>query len=127
MITAVIVDDEPKAVLGLEWELKKYKDHIKVVKTFSDPEEALKYLKISPPDCLFLDIQMPMIDGFSFLEKLGQHEMAVVITTAYNEYAMKALKNEAIDYLLKPIDTDDLKDTLQKVQNIKIGSIALAN
>ena len=119
MISAVIVDDEPKAILGLEWELKKYSDHVKVVKTFSDPEEALKYLSISQPDCLFLDIQMPTIDGFSFLEKLGEHEMAVIITTAYNEYAMKALKNEAIDYLLKPIDTDDLHDTLHKVQKHK--------
>ena len=119
MITAVIVDDEPKAIMGLEWELKKFSDHVKVVKTFSDPEEALNFLRISPPDCLFLDIQMPTMDGFSFLEKLENHDIAVIITTAYNEYAMKALKNEAIDYLLKPIDTDDLKETLQKAQKHK--------
>lgn len=114
MITVVIVDDEPKAIKGLEWELKKFNE-VRVISTFTDPDDALKYLLVSPPDCLFLDIQMPTMDGFSFLDRLGPNQIAVVITTAYNEYAMKALKNEAIDYLLKPIDSDDLNETLKKI------------
>ena len=116
MIKAVIVDDEPKAIQGLTWELNNFKDDIQVIKTFTSPEDAILYLNNTPPDCLFLDIQMPTMDGFQFLELLKKREFAVVITTAYNEYGIKALKNEAMDYLLKPIDSDDLKETIYKIK-----------
>ncbi|MGS2727510.1 LytR/AlgR family response regulator transcription factor [Psychroserpens sp. BH13MA-6] len=115
MIKAVIVDDEPKAIQGLSWELTNFSKDIEIVETFSNPEEAIVYLTTNPPDCLFLDIQMPTMDGFQFLEKLPNKDFAVVITTAYDEYAIKALKHEAIDYLLKPIDSDDLQDTILKI------------
>jgi two-component system LytT family response regulator len=59
---------------------------------------------------------MPTMDGFQFIQKLKNKDFPVVITTAYNQYAIKALKNEAIDYLLKPIDTDDLRDTIAKIK-----------
>ncbi|WP_066223412.1 LytR/AlgR family response regulator transcription factor [Formosa haliotis] len=116
MIKAVIVDDEPKAIQSLTWELSNFSDQIEVIKTFTTPEDAIFYLNSTPPDCLFLDIQMPTMDGFQFLDKLKNRDFAVVITTAYNEYGIKALKQEAIDYLLKPIDSDDLKETLYKVK-----------
>ena len=116
MIKAVILDDEPKAIQGLSWELSNFEDELEIIATFTEPEKALSYLKSSEIDCLFLDIEMPTMDGFQFLEKLEKKDFAVVITTAYNEYAITALKNEAIDYLLKPIDTDDLKETLSKVK-----------
>lgn len=120
MIKAVIVDDEPKAIQGLSWELAHFSKDVKVVKTFTSPEDAIDYLNLNTPDCLFLDIQMPTMDGFQFLERLSNKEMAVVITTAYDEYAIKALKHEAIDYLLKPIDSDDLEQTLKKVAKFKM-------
>ena len=120
MLNAVIVDDEPKAIQSLSWELTHFSEAVKIVKTFTNPEEALIFLKTNTPDCLFLDIQMPTMDGFQFLEKLTNRDFAVVITTAYDEYAIKALKHEAIDYLLKPIDSDDLSDTIQKI--IKFNS-----
>ncbi len=116
MIKAVIVDDEPKAIQSLSWELTHFRDDIEVVKTFSNPEDAIDYLNFNTPDCLFLDIQMPTMDGFQFLEKLDNKDFAIVITTAYNEFAIKALKHEAIDYLLKPIDSDDLNDTVKKIK-----------
>ena len=116
MIKAVIVDDEPKAIQGLSWELTNFSNDIEIIETFSNPEEAIAYLNKNTPDCLFLDIQMPTMDGFQFLEKLANKDFAVVITTAYDEYAIKALKHEAIDYLLKPIDSDDLQDTIQKIK-----------
>lgn len=120
MLNAVIVDDEPKAIQSLSWELTHFSEAVKIVKTFTNPEDALIFLKTNTPDCLFLDIQMPTMDGFQFLEKLTNRDFAVVITTAYDEYAIKALKHEAIDYLLKPIDSDDLSDTIQKI--IKFNS-----
>ena len=116
MIKAVIIDDEPKAIQGLAWELSNFEDELEVVATFTEPEKALPYLKSSNIDCLFLDIEMPTMDGFQFLEKLETKNFAVVITTAYNEYAITALKKEAIDYLLKPIDTDDLSETINKIK-----------
>lgn len=116
MIKAVIVDDEPKAIQSLIWELSNFSNEIEVIKSFSNPEEAIVYLDNNELDCLFLDIQMPTMDGFQFLEKLMNKDFAVVITTAYNEFAIKALKHEAIDYLLKPIDSDDLEETIKKVK-----------
>lgn len=116
MLEAVIVDDEIKALQGLSWELTNFSDEIKVVASFTNPFEALDYLEKNPPDCLFLDIEMPVMDGFQFIQKIQNKNFPVVITTAYNQYAIKALKNEAIDYLLKPIDTDDLEDTIVKIK-----------
>jgi len=119
MLKAVIVDDEPKAIQGLSWELSNFSNEIEIIKTFSIPEEALTYLNKNTPDCLFLDIQMPTMDGFQFLEQLNNKDIAVVITTAYDEYAIKALKNEALDYLLKPVDSDDLQETISKIKKFK--------
>lgn len=116
MIKSVIIDDEPKAIQSLSWELSNFKKEIEIVATFSSPEEALEYLPKHDIDCLFLDIEMPTMDGFQFLEKLERKDFATVITTAYNEYAIKAFKKEAIDYLLKPIDTDDLEETIKKIK-----------
>lgn len=123
MLTSVIVDDEPKAIQGLSWELSNFNDQINVIATFNDPEKALIYLANNEIDCLFLDIEMPTMDGFQFLKKLKSRDFAVVITTAYNQYAIKALKNEAIDYLLKPIDTDDLKETIAKIKKYNFKSL----
>jgi two-component system LytT family response regulator len=115
-LEAVLVDDEDKALQSLSWELTNFSDEIDVVASFTDPIKALGYLEYNTPDCLFLDIEMPTMDGFQFIQKLKNKDFPVVITTAYNQYAIKALKNEAIDYLLKPIDSDDLKDTIIKIK-----------
>ena len=117
MLKAIIIDDEPKAIQGLTWELSSFSDDIQVVKTFSDEEKAIEYINSNSLDCLFLDIEMPTMDGFQLLDKLNKRDFAVVITTAYNEYAIKALKNQAIDYLLKPVDSEDLEDTLNRIKS----------
>ncbi len=116
MLEAVIVDDEVKALQSLSWELTNLSDEVDIVASFTDAHEALNYLEQNTPDCLFLDIEMPAMDGFQFIRTLKNKNFPVVITTAYNQYALQALKNEAIDYLLKPIDTDDLKLTISKIK-----------
>lgn len=122
MVKAVIVDDEVKAIQSLTWELSNFSDDVNVIETFTNPEDAIDFIDNHILDCLFLDIQMPTMDGFQFLEKLTNKDFAVVITTAYNEFAIKALKHEAIDYLLKPIDSDDLQETIKKIKkyNLKL-------
>lgn len=127
MISVVIVDDEPNAIQSLIWELKHFVNDVDVSAHFSNPEAAIAYLDQHSPDCLFLDIQMPTMDGFQFLSKLSKRDFAVVITTAYNEYAIKALKHEAIDYLLKPIDSDDLAETIQKIKKYKSKQVNSEN
>nr|WP_299343510.1 LytTR family DNA-binding domain-containing protein [Allomuricauda sp.] len=116
MLEAVIVDDEVKALQSLSWELTNLSDEVDIVASFTDAHEALDYLERNTPDCLFLDIEMPTMDGFQFIKNLKNKSFPVVITTAYNQYALQALKNEAIDYLLKPIDTDDLEVTISKIK-----------
>lgn len=116
MLRAVIVDDEPKAIQGLIWELSNFSNDIEVMASFTNPHEAITYLETNTPDCLFLDVQMPTIGGFQFLEQLKTTDFAIIITTAYDEYAIKALKHDAIDYLLKPIDSDDLRTSIAKIK-----------
>lgn len=115
MLRAVIIDDEPKAIQSLTWELDNFKDDIEVIATFNDPKKGISFLSENKIDCLFLDIEMPTMDGFQLLEKLDNKNFAVIITTAYNEYAIKAIKNEAIDYLLKPIVSEELEEAIQKI------------
>ncbi len=115
MLKAIIVDDEDKAIKSLSWELSNFNDEVEILATFSNPQKALDFIDKNKIDCLFLDIEMPTMDGFQFIEKLPRKDFAIVITTAYNEYAIKALKKEAIDYLLKPVDTDDLEQSLKKI------------
>ncbi|WP_298485080.1 LytTR family DNA-binding domain-containing protein [uncultured Maribacter sp.] len=125
MLKAVIVDDEIKALQSLSWELTNFSKEINVVASFTDPFKALSYLETNTPDCLFLDIEMPTMDGFQFIQKLQNKNFPVVITTAYNQYAIKALKNEALDYLLKPIDTDDLEETIVKIKKFNAKNLTV--
>ncbi|MCL6274436.1 LytTR family DNA-binding domain-containing protein [Muricauda sp. 2012CJ35-5] len=123
MLEAVIVDDEVKALQSLSWELTNLSDEVDIIASFTDAHEALDYLERNTPDCLFLDIEMPAMDGFQFIKNLKNKNFPVVITTAYNQYALKALKNEAIDYLLKPIDTDDLEVTIAKIKKFNAKNL----
>ncbi|HLT52849.1 MAG TPA: LytTR family DNA-binding domain-containing protein [Flavobacteriaceae bacterium] len=126
MMKVVIVDDEPKAIQSLTWELEHFKNDVEIVKSFTDPEEAIEYLNrnVLAVDCVFLDIHMPKMDGFNVLNKLQPRgEYAVIITTAYDDYAIKAIKQEALDYLLKPIDSDDLQDTIKKLKKHYVKSM----
>ena len=116
MIDVILVDDEQKAIDSLSWELENFSDEVNIVRTFTQPEEALTFLQHNPIDCVFLDIEMPTMDGFQFLNSLTEKNFAVIITTAYNEYAIKAIKQQAIDYLLKPVDIDDLTAAVEKIK-----------
>ncbi len=118
MLKVVIIDDESRAIESLSWELGHFEDSVEIVGKFNEPEEGIKFLQNNKIDCLFLDIEMPTMDGFQFLDKFPDRDFKVVITTAYNEYGIKALKNNAIDYLMKPIDSDDLEATIEKLKEI---------
>ncbi|WP_298923254.1 LytTR family DNA-binding domain-containing protein [uncultured Allomuricauda sp.] len=116
MMRAIVVDDEIAAINSLTWELRKFSDTITVVETFTSAKEALSGINYLKPDCVFLDIEMPEMNGFALLQKLDYRNFAVVITTAYNQYAIQAIKESALDYLLKPIDGDEIKAVVEKLK-----------
>ena len=113
-ISAVIVDDEMHGIEFLEYLLTKHFQEITLLKTFTNPLEALEEIPFLDPDVLFIDVEMPQLNGFDLVEKLSHLSMQVIFTTAYNEFALKAFRASALDYLLKPIDVDELKAALQK-------------
>lgn len=117
MLRAILIDDESKALESLTWELENFSNDVEILATFTEPEKALDFIANNKLDCIFLDIEMPTMDGFQFLNEIKVKDFAVIITTAYNEYAIKAIKEQAVDYLLKPVDIDDLTEAIQKVKD----------
>lgn len=117
MLNVILIDDEPKSITSLEWELNNFCKEVKIVASFTKPQEALDFLKKNEVDCIFLDIEMPEIDGFQFLEYFRKRDFEVIFVTAYDQFAINAIKENALDYLLKPIDSDDLKVTVQKIKD----------
>ncbi len=119
MIKAIVVDDEQTAIKSLKWEIESFCTGIEVIDCFTNPIEAISAINYLKPDCVFLDIEMPEMDGFQLLNELKYRDFDLIITTAYDSYALKAFKESAIDYLLKPVDSDDLIKVVSKVKNNK--------
>lgn len=115
MLSTVIIDDEIKAIKSLTWELNNFCDNVDILKSFTNPEEALGFLSKNSVDLVFLDVQMPQLNGLEFLKQVKKRDFLVIFTTAYNEFAIEAIKEGAVDYLTKPIDTDDLIESIKKV------------
>lgn len=119
MLTCILVDDEVKSIKSLEWELEKFNEDVRIKKTFTDTVQARDYLKEHEVDFIFLDIEMPKIDGFEFLEHFDHRNFDVIFVTAYDQYAIKAIKAQAFDYLLKPVDHEELKVLIDKMLSKK--------
>jgi two-component system, LytTR family, response regulator len=117
MITATIVDDEAYSCEALATLLERYCPEIKVVDICYSGAAALKSISEQRPQVLFLDIEMPNMNGFELLEKLTDIDYEIIFTTSYDQYAIKAIRFSAMDYLLKPIDKEELQKAVQKVMN----------
>ena len=116
ILKTLIVDDESLARRGLSHRLKKFAD-IEIVGEAQNGREALKLISELKPDLVFLDIQMPGINGFEVVRQLDADTMPVILfLTAYDEYAVQAFEVNALDYILKPIDEDRLHQVLEKVK-----------
>src|SRR5687768_9794951 len=110
---AILIDDERDALEMLEWIIRKYTPEVEIVALCDSPIDGVDKIKTLKPDVVFLDIEMPQLNGFDLLERVGNYDFDVIFTTAYNQFAIKALKVCALDYLLKPIDTEELKTAIQ--------------
>ncbi len=114
MIKAVIVDDEPYCCDTLSLLLERHCPEVEVIGVCQSGKAALEKIPLLQPQLLFLDIEMPHLNGFQLLEKLKEHNFKLVFTTSYDQYAIKAIRFSAIDYLLKPIDPIELKQAVNK-------------
>ena len=121
MLRSIIVDDEPKSLENLKILSEEFVSNISVVALCKNVQEALVAIKVHKPDIVFLDIQMQNETGFDLLAQLEEINFEVVFVTAYSEFAIKAFKFSAIDYLLKPIDIEELKAAVRKVEEKRTG------
>jgi two-component system, LytTR family, response regulator len=121
MITATIVDDEPDCCESLVMLLELYCPTVKVIDICYSAADALISLQRSPPQLLFLDIEMPHLNGFELLEKIPELNFKLVFTTSYDQYAIKAIRFSALDYLLKPVNREELQSAVKKaIQSVNI-------
>src|ERR1700694_3905112 len=114
MIKSIIIDDEKYCVEVLEELISEHCKLLSVSSCCSSGDEGIISIQKYQPDLIFLDIEMPRMSGFDMLEKLQPFHFDVIFTTAYDQYAIRAFKYTALDYLLKPIDTEDLKKAVEK-------------
>ncbi len=119
LIKAIIVDDETNARDTVKKVLKMMQLPVEVIDEAADASEGIAKIKTLKPDLVFLDIEMPGKNGVQMLEEMQPADFEVIFITAYHDYAIKAFRFSAIDYLLKPIDPDELQVAVQKVQTKK--------
>ena len=115
MQKAVIIDDEAKGRLALKEKLKQYCPGVEVVAEASNGKEGIAAIEMHHPQIIFLDIEMPVMNGFEMLNNISDKNFHIIFTTAYDQYAIKAIKYAAFDYLLKPIDIEELKTAVLKL------------
>lgn len=116
MIHAIIVDDELHGLKSLEILIQDFCEGVNIVGKTTDAIEAIALINLYRPDVVFLDIAMPKLNGFDVLERLEYRKFYLVFTTAYHQYALRALKQGATDYLLKPINVAELQKAFEKVK-----------
>ncbi len=116
MLKAIIIDDEPYCCEILAAMLESDCPDVKIISICKNANDALKAIRQQPPDLVFLDVEMPKMNGFEMLEQLPSINFHLIFTTSYDQYALKAIRFSAIDYLLKPIDREELKKAVEKVR-----------
>lgn len=114
-ITAILVDDEPQALSALKQEIELHCPQLKVLGTASDIESCIQLIETTRPDVAFMDIQLEEGLSFEIIDKTQHIPYQIIFTTAYNQYAIRAIKLAAIDYLLKPINRKELISSVQKI------------
>jgi len=117
MIKAILIDDEAHCLDTLGILLQEYCPEVQVLNTCRSAKAGIEAIEKSKPDLVFLDIQMPGMDGFQLLEQLGNISFPIIFTTSFDQYAIEAIHFSALDYLLKPIDPKKLISAVHKLQH----------
>jgi two-component system LytT family response regulator len=126
-LKSIVVDDEYNARNNLKMILEDFCPEVEVVGIAESTDKARSLIKQLSPDLVFLDIKMPKEDGFAFLESMPDRNFSVVFTTAHSEFALKAFKANALDYIEKPINIEDLKNAVNKVMLYHVGKLNIDN
>jgi two-component system LytT family response regulator len=116
MIRCVLIDDESNSLEMMEWLLKTYCPQVKIEAMCNAASKGIEAINKYKPDLVFLDIEMPHMNGFDMLEQFDKLTFDVVFCTAYDQFAIRAFKYSALNYLLKPVDPEDLKETIRRVE-----------
>ncbi|MEO1436466.1 MAG: LytTR family DNA-binding domain-containing protein, partial [Bacteroidota bacterium] len=124
MIRTILIDDEEDALVILQRLLETHFPKIEILGAYFDPVEGLHALEAQDIDLLFLDIQMPGLTGFGLLERLSDRPFRTIFVTAHDQFAIKAIKFAALDYLLKPIDVEDLAEAINRFQESQVKESA---
>jgi two-component system LytT family response regulator len=123
MLRAILVDDEENSLNALKQKIIQHCNAVEIIATSTLPDQAIEKINLLKPDILFLDIEMPVVNGFSLLQKLDYKNFELVFVTAYDHYAIRAIRYSALDYLVKPVDVDELKTTVEKALQKKNKTI----
>jgi two-component system LytT family response regulator len=127
MIKSLIIDDEPHCIDALKTDLDKYCGNVEISATCSSGKEGILAIKKHHPRLIFLDVEMPWMNGFEMLEMLDHIDFCIIFTTAYDKFAAKAFRISAVDYLLKPVDVSDLKIAVKKAEEKILASEGTVN
>jgi two-component system LytT family response regulator len=119
MIKAIIIDDEQECIDSLAFDIQTHCAKVAILEKCRGGKEGVKAIHRHRPDLVFLDIDMPFVNGFDVLEMVPNISFEVIFTTAYDKYALQAFKISAVDYLLKPVDPSELKKAISKVEFLK--------
>src|SRR6476659_4517148 len=127
MIKAIIIDDEQHCIDSLAADIAKYCTNIEISAKCNSAKEGIFSIKKIKPQLIFLDVEMPCMNGFEMLEMLEHIDFCIIFTTAYDKFAARAFRISAVDYLLKPIDAADLKAAVRKAEEKIIASAGSVN
>jgi two-component system LytT family response regulator len=121
-LRTIIIDDEPLALSRLRRLLEKHKDTFLIVSEAKNGAEGLVQIDREQPDIIFLDIEMPLLNGFEMLAKVSKMPL-VVFSTAYDQYAIRAFEENSVDYLLKPVENERLVRTIEKIRKLRMSAV----
>lgn len=114
MLSAILIDDDQSNLSALREKLARHCPEVEVAGTCDNGADGIRMIEQQKPDMVFLDIEMPLMNGFVMLQQLHYHNFALVFVTAYDHYAIKAIRYSALDYLVKPVDIEELKAAVAK-------------
>lgn len=123
MLTAIIIDDEVKGRIALKEKLRVYCPEVELLAEAADGEEGIAGIERYQPKIVFLDIEMPGMTGFDLLGKLSSYNFHLIFTTAYDQYAIKAIRYAAFDYLLKPVDIGELQEAIKRISVSEVNHL----
>src|SRR5665213_945919 len=118
MLKSILVDDELNSLQNLQLKIQEYCPSLRIVAQTQRPEDAIGLIRQHKPDVIFLDIEMPRMSGFKMLEQMDDIDFEIIFITAYNHYAINAIRISAFDYLVKPVAIEDLQQTVGRLEPV---------